>query len=102
MALCNLGSTLLRLGRAPEAIEPFERTVQIQPDHLEAWTNLAAARAETHRSAEAIVAAQRALELARLRGQTALAEKLESWLNSYRAGQSGPAEGRPGPKLPPP
>jgi hypothetical protein len=41
-----------------------------------------------HESSEAIAMAEKALELARSQGQTELAEKIEKWLNSYRASLS--------------
>ena len=46
--------------------------------------------ARMHKSAEALAMAQKALHLARSQGQTALAEEIEKWLNSYRAGLPGP------------
>jgi hypothetical protein len=56
---------------------------------------LALAHAKTGRSADAVASAQKALELARSQGQTALAKKIEDWLKSYRAGQSATPDTTP-------
>jgi hypothetical protein len=52
------------------------------------YFNLALAYAKMQQSSEAIAAAQKGLELARSKGQQAQAEKIEKWLNSYRANLS--------------
>ncbi len=86
----NLGIALVNIGRAQQAIEQFLQALRIKPDYPDAYANLAAAYAETNRPTDAIAAAQKALELARSKGQTTLAKQLEDWLTSYRAEQVKP------------
>jgi protein O-mannosyl-transferase len=88
-ALINQGNVSLQTGRFQEALESFEKVMRLKPDSAEVNFSLALAFANLHRSSEAIGAAQKALDLARSQGQTALAKKIEDWLKSYRAGLSG-------------
>jgi len=83
------GNLLLQTGRFQEAVESYQQVLRLKPDFTEVYLDLALAYANLHRSSEAITAAQKALELARSQGQTALAKKIEDWLNSYRAGLPG-------------
>ncbi len=84
----DMGKALFQTGRPEEAITHFRQAVKLKADYIKAYYNLALAYAETHQSAKAIAAAQQAWELARSKGQTALAKQIEDWLNSYRAGVS--------------
>ncbi len=63
----------------------YQQSINLNPDYLEAYTNLVTAYVQVHRSAEAIAVAQKALALARSQGQTAAAQQIEAWLNSNRA-----------------
>jgi protein O-mannosyl-transferase len=81
----NLGTALLRTGRLAEAIGHYEQALRINSDYLEAYANLAPALAQAHRLAEAVAIAQKGLELARSKGQTALAKQFEDMLNTFRA-----------------
>ncbi len=81
----NLGNVLIQAGRPVEAIDHLKQALKLNPDYVYAYANLASAYSKTHQSAQAVAAAQKALELARSQGQTALAQQLEDWLNSYRA-----------------
>jgi Flp pilus assembly protein TadD len=81
-ALNNLGVALVRSGRPQEAIEHYEAALAIAPDFLDAQFNLGKAYKETGQSRLAIEHFEKALELARSQGQTALAERIEDWLNS--------------------
>jgi len=84
----NLGQVLEAEGQHQQAIEHFKQALRFKPDYLNACYNLASAYAKINRSAEAISTAQKALELARVQGQTAQAKKIEEWLKSYRASLS--------------
>ena len=79
----NLGATLAGSGRTTEAIGHFEQALSLEPD-VEGCANLAFAYALVQRCDDAIATAQRAVELARSQGKTALATELEAWLSSYR------------------
>ncbi|MGD0383541.1 MAG: tetratricopeptide repeat protein [Thermoguttaceae bacterium] len=79
----NLGNALMQTGRPHEAIEHFKQAVQIKPDYIGAYNLLAVAYASVNQSSQAVAAAQKALDLARSQGQTALAGQIEDWLNSY-------------------
>jgi tetratricopeptide (TPR) repeat protein len=83
----NLGIALNNLGLTQEAIDHYRQALQLKPDSIEAHANLAMAYAQTGQSSEAIVSARKAIQLARSQGQTAIAVKMESWLESYRAGR---------------
>jgi tetratricopeptide (TPR) repeat protein len=81
----NMGGALIKLGRPQEAIEHLKKALQLIPEDVSTWNNLALAYAMKRQSSEAVAAAEKALELARSQGQTALARRIENWLNSYRA-----------------
>jgi protein O-mannosyl-transferase len=81
----NLGGALLKMDRPQEAIEHLKLALKLVPEDAGAWNNLALAYAMKRQTAVAVAAAQKALELARLQGQTALARQIEDWLNSHRA-----------------
>jgi tetratricopeptide (TPR) repeat protein len=68
-----------------EAIEYFIHAIKLKPDYIDAYSNLMLAYAKLDQSAEAVATAQKALEIARSKGQTEQAKKIEDWLNSYRA-----------------
>jgi tetratricopeptide (TPR) repeat protein len=72
--------------RAPtsKAIEQYEQAVQFDPYNADAWFNLAKAQAEAHRTAEALSSAQKALDIARSRNRSALAEAIEAWMHSHQ------------------
>jgi protein O-mannosyl-transferase len=81
----NLASALLHAGRAQEAVEHYQQAVQQRPDDADTYLNMAIAYASIHRSADAAAAAQKALELARSQGQSALVQKIETLLAAIRA-----------------
>jgi tetratricopeptide (TPR) repeat protein len=70
------------------AIKDYEQAVRFDPYNADAWFNLAKAQAEMHQSADAISSAQKAIDVARARNRTALANTVESWLRAYRATES--------------
>jgi tetratricopeptide (TPR) repeat protein len=84
----GLGGALLTMARPQEAVKYFEQALQIKPDYFQATANLANAYAQTNHSGEAIATAQKALNMARSQGQTALAQQMEAWLTKYRASLS--------------
>ena len=85
----NLAVLLAGAGQTDQAIEHFEQAMRLKPT-VEAYSNLAAAYALANRKADAIAAAEKALELARAEGETALAEQLEAGLTAYRNSTSRP------------
>jgi len=85
----NLGVALAGLGRAVEAIPHLEEGVQYEPDP-ESYVNLASAYALAGRRVDAIAAGEKAIELARQRGKSGLADDLEVWLAAYRVRSSLP------------
>jgi Flp pilus assembly protein TadD len=79
----NLGVTLAGMGRAAEAIPHLKEAARLEPDP-ESYGNLASACALAGQRADAIAAGEKAIELARQRGKTKLADDLEVWLAGYR------------------
>jgi tetratricopeptide (TPR) repeat protein len=61
--LTSLGTTLLDQGRREEALQVFDKAVQLKPDDADLWRNLGDALVEAGRSGEAILAFQQALKL---------------------------------------
>jgi tetratricopeptide (TPR) repeat protein len=84
----NLALALERIGQTEEAVEHFQYVLRLKPDLTEAYFNLAILYASMHKSPEAIATGRKALEVAQSKNQTALAKKIENWLNNYRASQS--------------
>jgi tetratricopeptide (TPR) repeat protein len=61
--LTSLGTTLLNQGRREEALQVFDKAVQLKPDDADLWRNLGDVLAEAERSGEAILTFQQALKL---------------------------------------
>jgi tetratricopeptide (TPR) repeat protein len=61
--LTSLGTTLLGQGRREEALQVFDKAVQLKPDDADLWRNLGDVLAEAERSGEAILTFQQALKL---------------------------------------
>lgn len=59
----NLGNVLYAQGRAEGALERFRQTIELDPEHTNAWCNLGCLLAETEQIEEAIAACRRAIEL---------------------------------------
>jgi len=59
----NKGASLDTLGRPAEALTCFERALEINPRHADAWLNKGAALAGLGRPAEALTCYERALEI---------------------------------------
>jgi protein O-mannosyl-transferase len=79
----NLGSSLLKLGRVSDAIFEFKEAVRCDPDYLNAYMNLSQTAAAAGQSEEAINAMEKALTIARTKGETETIATLENWLKSY-------------------
>ena len=60
----RLGEVRTQRQRAAEAVEAFERLVEVEPDESAGWLLLARARGRAGREAEAARALQRGVELA--------------------------------------
>jgi tetratricopeptide (TPR) repeat protein len=61
--LSSLGTTLRQQGRREEALQAFDKAVQLKPDDAELWTNRGNVLAELERLDDALLSYQRALEL---------------------------------------
>ncbi len=61
--LTTLGTTLLGQGRRDEALQVFDKAVQLRPDDPELWKNLGFALVEVGRPADAIQCLQQTLKL---------------------------------------
>jgi tetratricopeptide (TPR) repeat protein len=86
----NLGQAQFETGQLEPAIQNLETARQLDPDNVNCCTALAVAYSHAGRTAEALATAQHAIELAREQQQPELAERIESWLKSFRARQSPP------------
>lgn len=62
LAYNNLGAVFLETGRVPEAIEAYEKALQINPGSVEAHTNLGLALFQQGRTSEAIGQYEQALK----------------------------------------
>ncbi len=83
VAHSNLGIALAKAGLLEEALGHFEAALRLKHD-VEAYANLASAYALVGRRDDAIAMAHKAVELARSRGDSALAAQIETWLTSYQ------------------
>lgn len=97
-----MGVALVKTGRPEEAVQQFKQALRLKPDDIIAYNNLAESYAKMHLSSEAVASAQKAIELARSQGQTALLKQIEDWLKSYRTNQSNPPNEPSPSKSPPP
>jgi tetratricopeptide (TPR) repeat protein len=61
--LSSLGSTLQRQGRREEALQAFDKAVQLKPEDAELWINLGKILVDLGRPADALLSFQHALEL---------------------------------------
>ena len=59
----GLGNVLAQKGRAPEAVEQYQKAVTIRPQFVQAWNNLGYALLQSGRVDEAIAQFQKALEI---------------------------------------
>jgi tetratricopeptide (TPR) repeat protein/ADP-heptose:LPS heptosyltransferase len=62
--LTSLGATLLDQGRREEALQVFDKAIQLAPDNADLWRYLGSALAEVGRTDEAMLNFQHALKLA--------------------------------------
>jgi tetratricopeptide (TPR) repeat protein len=61
--LTSLGTTLLNQGRREEALQVFDKAVQLEPGDANLWSNLADVLVEAGRSGDAILTYQQALKV---------------------------------------
>ncbi len=86
----NLGNALRRLGNKQGALDHYLQATQFDPMLIPAYLNVADVCAELHRTDQSIAAADKALQLARSAGNTALVAKIETWLAAHRPQQPAP------------
>jgi tetratricopeptide (TPR) repeat protein len=84
----SLGIALMQIDQPREAAEQFRQALLFQPDYIEAYFNLALAYAKTDQPADAAAMAQKALGIARSKGEKEYIKEIEEWLDSYRAGMT--------------
>jgi protein O-mannosyl-transferase len=83
----SLANALVKSHRPQEAIAQYQQALRLKPNYLQACSNLALAYAQASQPLAALTAAEQALALADSTGQTQQAEKLRSWIATYRAAQ---------------
>lgn len=81
----NLASALLSRDRPREAIEHFQYLLRLDPDDAQARFACAMAYSRSNERARALTMAEEALAIARRHPDTALADRIDAWLASYRA-----------------
>jgi tetratricopeptide (TPR) repeat protein len=69
--LATLGAALSQLGRLDEALQVFDKAVQLKPDDSALWCELGKGMAEAARSSDALVCFQRAIALDPANGEAA-------------------------------
>jgi protein O-mannosyl-transferase len=84
----SLGIALMQIDRPREAAEQFRQALLFKPDYTEAYFNLALAYDKTNQPADAAAMAQKALSIARSKGEKEYVKEIERWLDSYRAGKA--------------
>ncbi len=80
----TLGLAFVRAGQVEKAVEQWLEVLRIAPDNLGGLMNLADVYSETGQFDKAILCGERALELARSKGDQRLARKIRQSLDSYR------------------
>ena len=88
--LTSLGITLLKCGRADEAIPPLERAQRLAPTSLNVYAPLVTAYKELGRQSDAIATTERAVQMARSQGQMAKANQFSAWLADQRRSAAAP------------
>lgn len=80
-----LGFALMHSGKLPQAIDHYRAAIRLKPDSVEAYANLAQALKLTNQPDEAVVTAQKGIEIARSTRQDAAAGQLQEWLTNLQA-----------------
>lgn len=93
-ALPAYAAHLLRLGRSREAVALLEPHTARRPEDLDAWMFLSDAQAGEGRVTEAIASAERALSIARSRGDGRVVALIEQRLTGLRVGGDAPLNGK--------
>ena len=83
----NMGNIAHALNRNQEALSHFQQALKIKPNFPEAHFRIALIYAEMNRPADAIPAAETAINAARSKGDLDLAQQFETWLANYRTRQ---------------
>ncbi|HEY2838030.1 MAG TPA: tetratricopeptide repeat protein [Pirellulales bacterium] len=80
----NLALALKAIGSLPEASHELEEIIRMAPDDVDARFQLAMLYGDLGRTDDAIVTAEKALELAKATGNLAKAQFIEGWLQEHR------------------
>ncbi|HTQ37790.1 MAG TPA: tetratricopeptide repeat protein [Pirellulales bacterium] len=81
----DLGVAFSNVGQPQEALAQYQAALQLKPDYADACANAATALAQLQRSTEAVETAQQALNMAQSQGNADLVQRIQAWLDSYRA-----------------
>jgi tetratricopeptide (TPR) repeat protein len=76
---------MAKLGAVDEAIKQYQAAVQLRPTYTQGFLNMALTYAQMGRSADAIAAANQAIELAKSQNNAPLAEQIQAWLSRYQS-----------------
>jgi tetratricopeptide (TPR) repeat protein len=75
-----LAGALVQIGQSQQAINHFQKALELNPNMLLAYAPLADALASANRGDEAVKVAQRGIEAARSAGDQTTAAQLQDWL----------------------
>ncbi len=95
-AHAGLAAVFAQQGRLEEAAEHYRQALKIRPQFTDACFHLAETYARMQQPANAVAAAQHAIDLAASQGQTVLENRIRSWLDNNRAQLNQPGDA-PGP-----
>jgi protein O-mannosyl-transferase len=88
MAHYDLGRAMTRLHHLPAAITQFQESIRLQPDFFAPYRALSMIYAQTNRPDDALATAEKALAVARSRGEEGLVRQIEEWEQAYKAHES--------------
>ena len=78
-------AAMMKTARLSEAIDAFQAAIQLDPGYVQAYANLAQVLKLSSRPLEAIVAAEKGIEIARSTGDSTLIGQLEELLAQLHA-----------------
>ncbi|HVZ49832.1 MAG TPA: tetratricopeptide repeat protein [Gemmatimonadaceae bacterium] len=87
------GLTLAKAGRLDDAIAQLRRAIALDPANIAAYQGLADAEVQANRPDSAAAVTERAIRVARERGQMDVAARASDWLSRLKAGSARVAPG---------